>query len=602
VVALLAGQVALGVLPAATSLRHDFAGYYVAGRLVREGRPLDRVYERDWFQAQARRAGVAGLASFVPQPPPAALLLAPLAGAPLLAAKAVWTVVLAAAMLGSFFSLRGVLPVSGWLLGLIVLLPGWALANAFAYGQPYPLVLLALCTSLGALHSGRPFLAGLLLAPALAFKLYGIPFVLHLAWTRRWRALAGCAAGAVLLVAASVAAAGTTVHRIYLREVLPASLAGRIQDPYSTVWGSPASLAHRLFQHEPDLNPSPATDRPPLARALARGLPVAIVAVAVLAARRAASGRLAREWAAVALATLAASPLTASYHFVILVLPVAVLLAELPRPGPRAAVLGLLAFAGSPATHHFASLASGWGNLLAYPRLATVIALLILALAPLLGARRTVAAVLAGAAVAATAASSPAEARWQRIEEARGYLCAEPVACPRGLAWVEVAPTADRLAVRHPGGGLERGPGDTVAPRCGGGTLTFARAETGDPLAPRSADQDADSRAAVRVFVDRGSGELREAAGAGARVLYRGEPRRPRLSPDGSWVAFQAWEGGSWDVWAVERSSGRRVRVTSDPANEVEPDWTLSGDGIVFASDRRRGLGSTALYRVPFPP
>jgi hypothetical protein len=279
-----------------------------------------------------------------------------------------------------------------------------------------------------------------------------------------------------------------------------------------------------------------------------------------------------------------------------------VLVAELPRAGARAAVVALVAFAGSPATHHFAALASGWGNLLACPRLVAVIALLVVAVAPLLDARRTASAVLLGVAAAATAAGDGnPEPPWQRIEEARGYLMAEPAACAEGLAWVEVAAGADRLAVRHPGGRLEGGPGDTVTPRCRGGTLTFARMETGDAQGPHSAEQDSDERAAVRVWVDRSSGELRETGAAGGRVVYRGEPRRPRLSPDGSWVVFQAWEDGSWDVLAVERSSGLQVRVTSDQWNEVEPEWTWTGDGIVFASDRRRGLGSTALYSVPFP-
>ena len=36
--------------------------------------------------------------------------------------------------------------------------------------------------------------------------------------------------------------------------------------------------------------------------------------------------------------------------------------------------------------------------------------------------------------------------------------------------------------------------------------------------------------------------------------------------------------------------------------NEGRPAWDDGGRAVVFASDRRRGLGSTALYRVPFAP
>ena len=58
----------------------------------------------------------------------------------------------------------------------------------------------------------------------------------------------------------------------------------------------------------------------------------------------------------------------------------------------------------------------------------------------------------------------------------------------------------------------------------------------------------------------------------------------------------------SWDLWAVERASGRALALTRDAAGELEPAWEADGRGLVFASDRRRGLGSTALYRVGFAP
>jgi Tol biopolymer transport system component len=87
-------------------------------------------------------------------------------------------------------------------------------------------------------------------------------------------------------------------------------------------------------------------------------------------------------------------------------------------------------------------------------------------------------------------------------------------------------------------------------------------------------------------------------------VLARGALRRPRLSPDARWVAFQAWQAASrsWDVLALERESGRLVVVASGPSNEVEPAWAPDGDRLFFASDRRRGLGFTALYSTAFRP
>jgi Tol biopolymer transport system component len=87
-------------------------------------------------------------------------------------------------------------------------------------------------------------------------------------------------------------------------------------------------------------------------------------------------------------------------------------------------------------------------------------------------------------------------------------------------------------------------------------------------------------------------------------VLAKGVVRRPRLSPDERWVAFQEWRASSrsWDVLAVERETGRKVVVASGPANELEPSWFSDGVRVIFASDRRRGLGFTALHSAPLQP
>ena len=325
---LLAAHCVFGLAPALRETRQDFTNYSVAARARLEGRPLDHAYERAWFLAEAARQGVGGLPSFVPHPPANAALLMTVAWMPLGAAKALWTVVLAACLLGSFLILRRVLPVDGWWLALAFLLPLWATRNALLYGQPYPLLLLLLCASLLAELRGRTWAAGVLLSPLVVLKLYGVPLLLGLLATRRWRAAAGMSAGVLALTAVSVGFLGWPVHAAYLREVLPASLEGRVQDPYSTIWQSGTSLAHRMFQHEPDLNPAPAWDSPSTMRVVRRAFPAAVLflPVALLARRRGAADP-ALDWAVLTLAALAAAPLTATYHMVLLVLPVAVLLA-----------------------------------------------------------------------------------------------------------------------------------------------------------------------------------------------------------------------------------------------------------------------------------
>jgi hypothetical protein len=591
VLALFAGHLVFSLAPALGRIDTDFGNYLAPARLVAEGRDASRLYERATVQAAAERIGLGRMVSFVPHPPPNALLLVPLSGLSPVAAKTAWTLLLAAAHVAAFLALRGALAIDGWLLALVFLLPTAALRNALAYGQPYPILVLCVCLALRGAARGRGVALGAWLAPLLALKLYGGPFALRFLAERRWRSLGAMLVASAALAAISLLALGTPVHVAYLREVLPRALVGEVQDPYSTTWGSVSSLAWRLLRGEPDLNPSPIADLPWLGAFLAGGLPALGVLAGALARGESAASRADATLgpSLVLLALLAASPLTATYHFLLLVPPVAVLLARAGGWVEQALLLGGLAFATSAAPHYFARFAEGAWVPLAYPRLAVVVAMLSHALRGRLSAGRWLAAAGGGVVAGLLSAhgSATAEPAWARLAEARGYLSGAPTPCAGKLAWLTV--DADRYAVRAEGETLWRGTA-ARAPRCTAGRLV----PQDDPIL---LDRDADAEGVVQAD-DSG---LAARGSEGVVVwLHRGRARWPRLSPDGTRVAFQAFERGSWDVHVVDRRSGASFPVAASPANEIEPAWR-SDDEVLFASDRRRGLGSTAIYGVRVP-
>jgi hypothetical protein len=598
--ALLALHLALSFAPALSAFRNDFLNYYLPARALRQGRSLDLAYDRLWMAVEAERAGVPFVGLFMPNPPPNALLLVPLAGLPPAPAKAFWTVLLAVALLAAFLVLRRWLPLPAWLLALAFLVPSSSTANALAYGPPYALLLLLSALALGAFLRRRDWACGLLLAPVVALKLYALALLPYFLWKRRWRAAAALVAGSAVLAAVSVSLLGLPVHLAYLREMLPASLQGRVIDPYSSFWQTLPAVSRRLFQPEADLNPAAAANAPMLGAFLSRFAGVAVLAASVLATRAEADEtRARREWAAVLLGSLAASPMTASYHLVLLVLPCAILLAG---AGPRLAlaVLALLAFAGSPLPHLFTPLATGWANLLACPRLLALLALWLIAVGPLLSrgaiALSAAAALLAGATALFATDGPPPGAR---LQAARGLLLAEPVACEGRVHWA--APERHGYVVLGDDG--SRRPGDTL--RCVDGRLQAGRGAVAAAVGtgPGADVVDYDRAGEVAVMADVRMGELREqVAGGGWRVLARGVLRRPRISPDGRWVLVQAWQSGSWDVRAIDRQGGRAVPVAGGSGNETEPSWSEDGARVLFVSDWRRGLFGGALYSVPFPP
>ena len=80
-----------------------------------------------------------------------------------------------------------------------------------------------------------------------------------------------------------------------------------------------------------------------------------------------------------------------------------------------------------------------------------------------------------------------------------------------------------------------------------------------------------------------------------------GDPQKvmtPRLSPDGSRVAFQKFAANVFDsdVWLMDLKQNSSTRFIFEPASSADPVWSPDGSEIVFSSNRD---GVYNLYRKP---
>src|SRR5262249_2677721 len=79
---------------------------------------------------------------------------------------------------------------------------------------------------------------------------------------------------------------------------------------------------------------------------------------------------------------------------------------------------------------------------------------------------------------------------------------------------------------------------------------------------------------------------------AGRPVGRFGETGRfgnPRISPDGSQIAFTLYDAGinKDQVWIGDVSRGSQTRLTSGPGESSTPVWSPDGSRMVFSSDRK---------------
>lgn len=89
-----------------------------------------------------------------------------------------------------------------------------------------------------------------------------------------------------------------------------------------------------------------------------------------------------------------------------------------------------------------------------------------------------------------------------------------------------------------------------------------------------------------------------DGSGLRQRTDGHGDDREPRVSPDGTHIAFASDRAfkGSYDIWVVDLATGKLTQRTSSPADEYEPAWSPDGSEIAFVSGA--GINGTTLQAV----
>jgi len=331
--------------PAWNSLNTDFPNYYTAARAYAEGARLEQLYDWPSFQRFLRESGVTGQqGAYAPQPPPALLVFLPLARLTPLAAKRVWLLLNLAFILTTYLLLRRSTGLRAWQYVALWVASYGALHTNFLYGQYYALLLFLLAVAWYAVNGRKPGAAGAALGLAAGLKLWGAPFLLYFARLRQWRAVAAMSLAVAAMAVVSLALFGLSGNLYFVQVILPRAFDGLLTDPYHPAFDSLTVLLRRTFVAEPTLNPDPLLAAPAVFFFLRRFYLFGVLALTLLAlpgddARRSFS------WFTITLLFLA--PITSSYHMLLLILPVALLLDGCSRRG-TVLLLGSLLLATAP--------------------------------------------------------------------------------------------------------------------------------------------------------------------------------------------------------------------------------------------------------------
>jgi hypothetical protein len=569
----------------------DFPNYYTAAVLVRQHQlqhadqrsALRNYYDWTWFARQMNYAGNGTqLGAYAAQTPLTMLPIVPLAGFPPQRAKQIWLVCNLVFLGLSVWLLSQVTRFSFETVWLLAFCGYFSLRTNFLYGQYYIFLLFLLTLAFYFLHHQRGLLGGVVTGIAFALKLYGGPFLLYFAAKRQWKALLGMIAATVVLAGVALLLFGWADLHYYATQILPRSLEGNSIDPYDL--GSPtlSTLLRRSFMAEPELNPHPLWQAPGLFFFLRSFVSLAIAAFLVLGTSvKSVSDRRHFAWFVIAVVLLSTS--TASYTFIILLLPTVLLLED---AGPRERIFLMLSYVLLTLP-----LRPAWW----FPKVWLLFGLFFVVGHPSLREipRRFAFAAAVSAGLLAfvdcrqhlrSYADEPGQHFARVAVQPGAAFSSYPVVTPAGLLYQSMGNNGYVLRWLHDHRNEELSfDGDALHPRLApdGESIQFELVANG---------------ASTMMRFDPSTGTIAAQAGP-----VPDDSAELVISPDKKWAASTSSETGATQIWLRNLSSGKARQLTGGNCNSSAPAWELDSKSIVFASDCSRALGLPALYLAAVP-
>jgi hypothetical protein len=548
---------------------------------------------------------------------------------------------------------------------VLALLAHAALSANFRLGHYYIFLMLLLACAAWCLLKGREATGGALLGLIFALKLYAAPFIFYFAVRRQWRAFWGMTGMVALLTLAAIAMFGWSGVWFFVANIMLRGIEGEVVDPYSPGVGSLTVLLRRMFVPEAGLNPHPLLDAPAAFFFLRALYMLGVLAFSLLALPKRdgqdGKNQNARSFAWFVIVLIALSPVTATYHFILLLVPVTLLLLRDESVVWSAGLIALYVLVELPLRP--------WNSWL-FPKAWLLLALLLYTGWPFVR-RIRIGPALATAGIVIAASAGDAFFQWrayrtepqivnQRVLAEPGAIFSSAAALSPGQIVYE-SMTDGRFVLRTSGSAGSRileFEGHALhpsVPRAGdpvyfellaGGHshISMVRDSSQTPESVAGADLDGVEPAispdgTKLAFVSRGSlvvieggvrsvlagGEvsgpaffpdslriafaegppgnrgIRSAAVPGGErqtLVEGGDCFEPSVSPDGSSLAFSCSGIGGSQVWLLNLKTGIRRQITHGACNNTFPAWDPDSGSVVFSSDCNRGVELPALYRA----
>lgn len=233
----------------------DFAGYYFGGRALLQGR-FQQVYDTYSLNALIAQKGYTGVfVSYTPFPPFTALVLAPFFLFPVAIAKLVFNSCSALLLLFTLNRVGQFFNIPRWVLLLMPVVFFIPLRNNIFFGQAYLLLVVLLLEGYIAWKKERLWLASLLWAIAIVFKVFPLVLLFFLITKKQYKVALFCALACAGLGVLSLLINGWEAWQYYVFTILLRAGNGELNNSYGWLFQSAFMLLKNALVYDAMENP-----------------------------------------------------------------------------------------------------------------------------------------------------------------------------------------------------------------------------------------------------------------------------------------------------------------------------------------------------------
>ncbi len=317
--------------PSLKKINTDFPNYYVSANMLLDGADLKSAYDNVEFNKQVLLYGIENqIVSFVPYPPANSLLMLPVARLEPLTAKVIWNILNLIFFLLSAFFISKVSGLNLFLTGILFFISGYAFLNNFFFGQVYLLVLLLFSASLYFLFREKDVLAAFLFSLSVLLKFYTIFFIILFLCRKKHKLVITSVIFIIILNLIVFTITGWDINIYYYTAIMPRISDGWIGTVYAPEFQSVISLLHTLFYRELSLNPDPLTESTELYFIFKYLFYFGIILTSVLSVMNSGAGKVVDSFKMqiplFSFVCMLLLPVNASYQYVILIPAIAILI------------------------------------------------------------------------------------------------------------------------------------------------------------------------------------------------------------------------------------------------------------------------------------